>query len=235
MKIVTSFSREGFEVYGKRMLQSLKLNTPFSAVVYADGFEMPKTDRVISIHQGFATPELYQFRRRFEKRKKPGSYSYRWDAGKFAGKAYAIIHAMKNMDRFIWLDGDTVFMQKINGDFFRHCWNSFSCYLGRKRMHTETGFLSFNMSHPAGDRFLQDFEALYNNDTIYNLKEWHDCEAFDAVRGSLPSSAFTNLTPNAPRGSHPFVEFFHPFIDHMKGPTRKKLGQSPEYIKKTRG
>ena len=135
---------------------------------------------------------------------------------------------MKTLGKFIWLDGDTVFMRKIKADYFDHCFDYFSCFLGRKGMHTETGFISFNMDCAGGEIFREDFISYYLTDKIYRLREWHDCEVYDQARAAS-ALKFHNLTPEAPRGSHPFVYYFYPYIDHMKGVRRKQMGQSPEW------
>lgn len=238
--IVTSFHGPGFAEYGSAFLESFERHWPgnYKLLIYAEEFSLdPPSTRVQVIDLHKAVPALLDFKRKHATRpiasgRIGDNYNYRFDARRFANKSFAICDAARRADTrlMVWLDGDTRTFLDVPGDFLSQTLSrgDFLAYLGRMGNHTETGFLPFDLSHPAAKDFFAMFEAMYTTDTIFTLREWHDCEAIDTCRGALTAQGrlqARNL--NVFGVMHPFVNSIAGlFMDHMKGPTRKTAKQS---------
>ena len=162
-----------------------------------------------------------------------GGYNYRLDAVKFANKSFATAHAARSCGtRFlVWLDADSVTLRAVPRDLVASLIGdeTFVAYFGREFTHTETGFLAFDLSRPNAAEFFDAVRNVYLSGEVFRLREWHDCEVFDVVRAVL--SAQGRITSrNISQGDtiHPIANsVLGEYIDHLKGPERKKAGVSP--------
>jgi len=115
-------------------------------------------------------------------------FPYLWDVIRFCHKPYVVIDAARraNADILIWMDADTVVHSKVSPTFLDGllCGDVFTCYLGRKTMHSECGWYSLNLRHPHLDAFIAEFERMYEDaeNGVFRLSEWHDSYIFDVVR-----------------------------------------------------
>jgi hypothetical protein len=160
-------------------------------------------------------------------------YRYRWDAVRFAHKMYAIFHAAANCnsDVLIWIDADTRFFAPVDratiesfvpADAFLGC-------LRRTMMHTECGFVAYNLRHPAIAGFLRDFAAFYDQDLFLREQEFHDSWLFDIARRRAEARGHRSHDIAEGIGKHAEHVLINSrlgaFMDHMKG-DRKSAGQS---------
>ncbi len=240
--LVTSFHAEGYEAYGRRFIESFERFWPanYELTVYAEDVAVdPTSARVRIVPLLDSVPALRSFRARHAANARARGqlqarhYNYRFDALKFANKAFALAHAARNCGTplLAWLDADIVTLKSVPADFIARVLGegNFVAYLGRFANHTETGFLAFDMGVPAAREFFRAYEEMYVTDEVFRLREWHDCEVFDAVRATFSALGKIRACNLSPAGtSHPFVNsVLGEYMDHLKGPVRKQLGRTP--------
>ena len=160
------------------------------------------------------------------KRSDNGAKNYRYDAVRFSHKVFALFQFLeeKETDTLIWLDGDSrthsrVTMNNIDS------WcpeGKFAGYLARPWMYTETGFHIFNVNHSIAQDFLNSWKQYYLDDSIFSLDMWTDCHTYDAAKTKFDDAHWFNLSPPI-KNNHPFINGpLGEFMDHMKGPRKKK-------------
>jgi len=157
---------------------------------------------------------------------------YRWQAVRFAHKMFAIFHAAETTDAdlLIWIDADTLFFADVpRAEIEGFCPPDRFVGCLRRRIHTETGFVAYNLRHPATRRFLEAFRRMYTDDLLFREAEFHDAYLFDMVR--LRVEAEGHATHDIAdgvglRASHVLINSrLGAFMDHMKG-GRKAYGLS---------
>ena len=213
-EIVTSFSREGYEQYGKRFLESAG-NLPYRVTVYSeDDLPIP--------HKKLDDPAHLAFLERCE----PDPPDYRFQARRFSYKTFAVL-AAKGRGRLIWLDADVKVFAKVPKDFLDGLLpkGMYTAYLGRERMHSECGFVIYDRDHQAHEKFMSEWRRLYETGQLFLLKEWHDSFVYDHLRTTLKVPA-VNISGPGKKSHHPFINSpLGKYMDHYKG-NRKKLGRS---------
>jgi len=251
--VITTFNQQGLELYGQRMIDTFEQHWPNSVQlkVYAEHCT-PKTTK--SNVQVIDLMSVDKSVRKFVKRHRenPEAHggkgphnqddwsekkSFKWQAVRFCYKVFATRHAAENTDTdwLIWLDADSHTHSAVTYKWLsRVCpENSFISYLGRTdRYHSECGWVAYNMRDPLALKFIQHFASLYDSDTIFNYKEWHDSFVWDEVRKLWRDKykvKFHNLNPEPDTkglAGHPFINSeLGSVMDHMKG-DRKQRGHS---------
>lgn len=241
--VVTGFSGEGYEEYGRLFMSSFKKHNPNVPLhIYTDGVEDIEEPNVTQFEQS-AIKGLSEFldyaggnpkfcgkptHSKCKEKEVKAGYSYRFDAFKFCKMVYTMWAAAHNIGEgyMIWLDGDNVSRQPMpdnmaeislpNGEMF--------AYLGREPKHTETGYLAFKL--PEALPILDEWMGFYGNLCFQYEKEWHSAFLFDRARERHPSIKGNNLTPGG-RGHVMANCWVGEFFMHNKG-KRKKQGKSPE-------
>jgi hypothetical protein len=249
--VVTTFNKQGYDLYGSRMIQSFIQNWPASVnlLVYAEDCtvtERAANVRVFNLNE--TVPKLVQFKQRWKnvpkangdvsqdpirsKRKDAGK-GFKWDAIRFAHKVYSIFHAASTAqdDFLIWMDADNYCHSPITQERIEQLIpvTKDLCYLGRKGKFSECGLYAMNLRSPGIQKFLQAFEYMYEDaeNGIFTLAEWHDSFVFDAVRNSYPELHELNWSDGLVVGEgHPLINSeWGAYLDHLKG-ARKQLGHS---------
>lgn len=250
--VVTTFNLKGLAEYGQTMIDSFDQHWPrdINLYVYAEAC-VPKLPSSRTIHMDLlaSSPELCRFKQRHRNNpianglvmKQTGvpfkDNAFKWDAVRFSHKVFAIFHAIKHVstDWLIWLDADTKTFAPVTFEFLSNVCNqsALACYLGRReKYHSECGWVGYNRRHPKIGQFMHEWQTLYDSDTIFNLREYHDSFVFDELRKqftNLYQCYFHNLSPvTSGKGpGHPFIASeLGRCIDHMKGAKRKALGHS---------
>lgn len=155
-----------------------------------------------------------------------GGKNYRYDAVRFSHKVFALIQFLEESDTdlLVWLDGDSRTHTQIQTqDVLSWCPNEkFAGYLARPWLYTETGFHIFNTKHSIAKRFFYEWKSYYTNDTIFKLNMWTDCHTYDDAKKKFDDKHWHNLSPPF-KNNHPFINGpLGQFMDHMKGPRKKK-------------
>jgi hypothetical protein len=211
MRVITSFSRKGYDEYGSRMGVE---HWPVPITVYSeDDLPIP--------HKKLNDPDHL----RFLSGPKDEGGDYRFHAKRFSYKVFSILEASKEGGLLIWLDGDTRAFRGIPLEFLRGLLpkGKHIAYLGRERMHSECGFVIYDCDKLG--KFFEAWRNLYVSGELYSLKEWHDSFVFDHLREKMkiPSENISGVGKNA---HHPFINSpLGKYIDHMKG-NRKARGRS---------
>jgi hypothetical protein len=160
---------------------------------------------------------------------------------------------------FCSIDADCLFISKVEESFFNPLLKYNISFLGRenfktmrhggyaptgeyihtntvpatkKDIHTETGFILFNMEMEGTDEFIKNNFEYWTQDRILNLEFKTDCHSFDAVRKEMPNLKYNNLCDpmgdTSPVGSRVIEEsILGSFLIHHKGtigPTLHKKG-----------
>lgn len=156
-------------------------------------------------------------------------YSFRFDAVKFAGQAFAPADAIRPLpddDILVWLDADVASFAPVPDALIERLLAGHDgAYLGRLGKHSEIGFWAIRL-RPETRLMVRTFVDLYTTDTLFDLGQWHSAFAWDFARDATPEADMLNLTPRG-EGHVWFQSPLKQWTDHRKG-KRKDLGYSPE-------
>jgi hypothetical protein len=169
---------------------------------------------------------------RFKLGEKRWGEGYRWNAVRFAHKSFAIFHAAaaSDIDVLIWVDADTRFFADVRWDEIEGFIPA-DCFVGylRRRIHSECGFVAYNLRHPATREMLAEFERLYTRDEMFREYEFHDSYLFDLVRKEAERRGHRSYDIAGGLGlkvPHVLINSrLGRFMDHLKG-GRKADGRS---------
>jgi len=222
---LTSFSSQGFEVYGKKFLESAIKYWPTEILVYTEAdlplFHEKVKERDLMNVNGIESFLHYLDLNPIFKGQTQKGYNYNYDIHKFCKKSFAQLDALQSYKgKVFWLDADIVFTRPVTKEFLENVFHgkTLTC-LQREGFYTETGFVGFDTEGEKFDTFLNDYENVYRKGRIFNLKQWHDCAAFDeAVR--LSQVPVHNLSSFYKPGSdlHVFPKSeLGPYLTHNKG------------------
>lgn len=217
----TSFSPKGYEVYGKKFLETFLEYWPIEIAVFYEGQKPGITDSRVSYFDLLEDSEFRAFQ---------GEYGYfqgkdyRFMATKFSPKVFAKTSSLRpKCDWWVWIDADVVTTKTIDDRFFKEtCPAGFTgSYIGRKDWdHSECGFVSYNLN-VGGKEFLEDFRQLYVTGSLFSLQQWHDSFAFDWLREQNENNLFKNLAEGI-GGTHPWPNtILGEYMTHFKGPVAK--------------
>lgn len=191
--VVTSWSADGYRLYGKRFLKTFKKHwdEPLDRLVlYLDtpavhaGIQVRYTGDISewaalterwkhdpAVH-GWTTPEY----------PRPKDYSYLWDAARFAVKVFVWRDAARKLRKgtLTWLDGDTTTKAEVITTWPQSLLRGYDvAYLGRGPMHPETGFVCFRI--PEALPLLDWCCEAYLSDTFRMMADgWTDCHVLRA-------------------------------------------------------
>ena len=248
--VVTTFNAQGYETYGRRMIETFLKNWPkeVDLWVYAEDCQVNATASNLHVLDLNNTcTDLIKFKQRWittpyatgnvssiprlASRSDAGK-SFKWDAIRFSHKVYSIFHCADHCDAdvLLWMDADMVCHSPIAmADIARMCpADRDICFLGRGKKFTECGLYSLNIKSDAVQNFLTRFKDMYDNaeSGIFMLDEWHDSFVFDAARRQC-SLRELDWTGHQFRGEgHPLINSdWGRWLDHLKG-DRKQLGRS---------
>jgi len=232
---VTTFSADGYRLYGRRMIESFAKHWAAAVAlrVYSEN-SLPRGDA-----RDF--PQwLRDFRKRHEKStaaagrganaRTRGQYNYRLDALRFAYKTAAVIDAAERTDAdvLIWVDADTVTHSPVSLEFLRELApgpQQAISWLWRDKNYPECGFYMLNMGHPDTHAVLHNWKGLYETDRLFHLPEWHDSYVLAEVVRTL-RAPWKSISGVGSSTGHPFINGpLGAVMDHMKG-NRKIQGRS---------
>lgn len=222
LKIVSTFSDQGYEEYGKRFVESCKkfVASTIYISLYIDNVPLTNEKNIKILNLEESVPELSKFKQR---NKNKEFKDFKWDAVRFSHKSYAIWHAAKhsNVEKLFWLDADTVLQNTIDEDYLNKFLPDgfFTSYLGRGGRFTETGFIGFDLKNKYSNDFFNEFIDYYNNDRIYTeLSGYTDCHVYDAVRNKfVEQKKITALDLTPGMGKNNFNHVHNGYMIHNKG------------------
>ena len=183
MRVITTFSKDGYELYGRKMvntwLQYWPLN--YELLVYTEDFKLNEKDkRLFEIDINHACPDLLKFKQNSykiitsnEKEKRHIDKAIRW-----SHKVYAISHALNNSENFLlFLDGDTYTIKTVVPNLTQLLVKNhlFAVHFEHIKdvLHFETGLIAFNLNHKQIPLLREELQKGYDNLDIYKLpKAW---------------------------------------------------------------
>lgn len=230
----------GYVQYGRDFIDRFLRHWPtnFRLRVYAEEFVVDAVDsRVEVVDLLDQVSGLREFRRRHAAVAASNgifgdSYNYRFDAVRFSNKAYVVADAAESgrARYLVWLDADTLTFQDVPSNVVRSILGEVysMAYLGRFGEHSEAGFLAFRLDAPGIKEFFAALRGVYELDEVFSAREWHDSHIIDCIRMTMAGfSGLKARNMNIHGARHPFVNSAPGlFMDHKKGPTRKKAGRS---------
>lgn len=246
MQIITSFSKQGYEKYGKKFLETYVKHWDHPITVYYE--EKPDFEHdLVEYKDLYLVPGLSNFLMATKdlpvcKGVIGDKYNYRYDVWKFCRKSFAQIDAAQYEGPLIWLDADIIthsdvkvekFISEVyprDIDYYNPDEKPYMGYLGRPNWHSCASFVVWDTSHPMHKEFMSAYFNLYMTAQILLLPEWHDSYVLDFLRNHLKVPSYNiaeglelgegpvNVLPNTVLGK---------YMDHLKG-HRKNSGKSPE-------
>lgn len=196
--VVTSFSPSGYELYGRRMLQTFEKYWPHDIPIYVY-YEGDKPQDATARAQWLPLDGDTD-RAAFAKSHKDHPTDYNQQPVKFSHKVFALTSAPRDTEWLIWLDGDVETTAFITHRLIKSLFPpdiDVAAYLGRSWWnHTETGFVAYHLTD-TGKQFLDDLRKMYTEGHIVNLenyrgvKQQHDCAAFDVLRETYEAEGHT--------------------------------------------
>lgn len=248
--VVTTFNSSGYEIYGRKMIQTFLQNWPtdVNIRVYAEDCQVTETAPNLTVlNLNDSCPDLVKFKNTWigvpkangdvsndpvRSQRRDSGKGFKWDAIRFSHKVYAIFHAAQTCQSnwLLWMDADMVCHSPIpTSELDKFCpADRDLCFLGRERKFSECGLYAMNLSRPAVGVFLRRFQTMYDQaDTgIFTLDEWHDSFVFDAVRKSSSLNELNWSEGLIKNEGHPLINCkWGSYLDHLKG-ERKTLGHS---------
>lgn len=243
LSVVTSCSLKGWNEYGKQCLPRLLEHWPSEVNFHLVSEDLlPLGDLPLLARDRLTVwplnSSLYDrvFHNRYmfdsvARGKRTRYYDYRFDAWKFSKKVFAIELVAHNVEigRLFWVDADVLTLKPVPVDLLhRVCPDDCHIsYLARPKMHSECGFVGYNLNKPETKEFIKTFANCYSSGRVFKLKEWHDSYVFDVLRKEIPELQGYCIPNNNPFHPFNFSELGH-YMDHMKG-KRKQSGKSHDH------
>lgn len=228
--VVTSFTEEGYQKYGKEFIRTFLEYWPKSVklVVYFEGTNLRQNWKPIS-----EVPKLQDWMRAIAPFQIMSGavfnqYDIRYDA-RTNRVIFIQNHALRTFKgKVFWIDGDVITHAKVPETFLDEMLpdDKMCCYLGREGWYdSETGFIGFNYSHPLCENFLQIQENTLFSGIIFTQHAWWDMVTFDWARKCFEAyspqakDSFVDLAKDLPRGTmHVFINSaLGAHLDHKKG------------------
>lgn len=182
---ITTFSYDGYELYGRRMINSWLEFWPsqYKLLIYTEGYSIDcKDERLIEIDLETACPNIKKFkqtsytmhsRTASKKEKRKIEKTIKW-----CHKIYAISHALKQVDDYlIFLDGDTYTTSHINETLPKDLVDTYLFAVHFETLssglHFETGLIVFNLHHEKINWLSSILTSAYDTLEIYKMnKSW---------------------------------------------------------------
>lgn len=196
MLAITTFSPAGYELYGKKMLESIEKYWPGKIIVYTEKELGISNDKILE--QNFfdiePTKAFYTYLENFQKAhgKTEFGYNYNFDLWKFSRKMFAQWDALRNYEgKAFWLDADIIIKKPIPKQFLKKIFKKKGIVtFFRPGWHSETGFVGFDTKDPKFSDFMNLYVGYLKSGEVFNLKQWHDCAMLDeAVKYSKISTS----------------------------------------------
>ena len=175
---------------------------------------------------------------------------YRKQAVRFCHKVFALKRALGAVEMqkaaggddapryLIWMDADVITTAPVTIEDLEACLpkeGDAVSYIGRKDWdHSECGWLAFDLEN-GGDKIIEAMCAVYVNDSVFGMEQWHDSWVFDRIVEQRVGSRtpicsanlnviaehITNLTPDAVGRDVWLATPMARFSIHHKGPVAK--------------
>lgn len=178
IKFVTTFSENGYHVYGQSWIESFleftKAYDHITARVYVNGMDLstlPQSDKIQIVDYDGAIPKHGPWVTAFLE----SSCHDQWNRDlsiKFSFKSFVMLDMLKNnnKDIVIWLDADSIFTSYDFETFPFDILHGKFLAIQREHgsEHCESGIVIFDTEHTDKNNFLKYFEKQYADSSQYN-------------------------------------------------------------------
>ena len=184
---ITTFSKDGYDLYGHRMIESWIEHWPasYKLLVYTEDFDVVESDpRISIININDTVLNLIKFKSDsqtlLDNATDRKTVSRIQKTVKWSHKVFVISHALNTIsdDYFIFLDGDTYTVDTIEPDTAEKLIEHYLLAVHFENLvnlglHFETGLVVFKSDHTQMDLFKTLYISGYEDLSIYNLsKAW---------------------------------------------------------------
>jgi len=247
IKFITTFSKNGYQVYGKTWINSFMEKTNLfdniTANIYIDNFDeniLKNNEKIKFFNYEKQIPLRFEWEKIYRKETIHNNHNKDLSI-KFSYKSFVILHELThtNVDYLIWLDADCEF---LSDDFFN--WpenlineNFIACQKEDDQEHIETGIIIFNMNHDDKKVFVEKFKSLYMESKEFNnFGQFFDGYAIGRTLNTIKIN-FLNLNEKYGIGgiqSDPNCTFLNPeikkrFIHNIGITGKRKYDEWPLY------
>jgi len=267
IKLITSYKPGTWQQFAKRGIHSMVQNLPKGVDIFLYCEEPKPSDvdpKITCIDLNTAETELFNFKNKYKddpiangklqtidggvrrsaelKGLDKDKESFLWDAVRFSNKVFCIINAIRNSndyDYVVWLDADTYTFNPVPISLFENLLKDHTMltYLGRGDIYPECGFVGYNLKHTKIQNFVNDWEKLYVDGSIFDLLEWHDSAVFWHLSKIYVEDK--GITVNdigyakGVKGHHVFVNSeLGSYVDHFKGNRKSRQTSSKKDLSK---
>jgi len=257
-EVVTTFHKEGYEKYGKTMVETFAKYWPpdVKLTCYYENMDPPEHNyenvkfEDFNFHCGPRYEKFKEIAAPWEERVlgpngedprshrqgpvTPGS-RYLFEATRFSHKYYAIDHHRKWFSKkryLVWCDADVVATKDIPYHFLETIVEEGKLWsrINRPNVYPECGFMIWDDDNKWCDRYFQLMQWLYDEGALFQLEEWHDSYVWWAAERYVEKEAGESVSVDLGDGSSK-----HPFVTGVLGQyldhlkgKRKDTGFSPE-------
>ncbi len=226
----TTFNSRLFEEYAHNFIETyLKTKQEIPLRCYVDDdYSYPRNPNISYIKLHEAMPQILQFKERHKDIILDLEYEaftdeyFLQNAVRFSHKVFAQVHSSFSKTKFMYIDADNVFKDKITKDFV----NNFvpddvtvTCY-GRPN-YVETGIIGYNASLGSiSEFFFKTYLSFYTEDKIFDSKFKTDSQALDGTRKEMKKvNGYKEIDKGDGMDGHVILrdEYMFNFLDHRKG------------------
>lgn len=245
IKIITTFSKNGYSVYGQNWINTYNKNVNdknVSVDLYLD-FDLNVNGNIQIINYDAVIPHHKKWLQDFSDQYDAGLTYNKKMAMRFSYKAFVMQHALKHNNNcyLIWLDGDCIFKEYQDFTSFpQNILNNKFIAVQREHNHDndhcESGIVVFDTDHPDKEKFLNAFIENYKIENTIHMNQPYD--GF-LIYKSINGIEYSDLNEGYGKGgiqSDPSLTFLHPELQkrflHNIGITGKKQYESFDRISK---
>lgn len=231
--VCTSFSPEGYKVYGRVFIESfLKYwpeDVPLMCVIEREVPDLK--DPRITYRDLWDDVDWCRFYDKWKRDPQVASNHHTWGALKFSRKIFALNGEQFPSQWLLWIDADVETRVKIGPEFFElTCPDDKAIsYLNREFWrYSECGFVGYNREAEGATELLAAVKGMYVSGAFHSLSEWGDSFVWDVCRRQIYGGdkhpllhrlveekdvTGINVWPRSPLGR---------WMTHHKGPSRKR-------------
>ena len=177
IKFVTTFSANGYQVYGKTWIESFLEKTKkypnITAKIYVDGLDISQFNynKIEVVDYDSEIPTHKSWVELFKNQSKHDTWNR--DLGiKFSFKSFVMIDSLKKISDgyVVWLDADCVFMLDDFENWPESLLNNtfMACQREHGSEHVESGIIIFDSEHSDKNQYINEFESYYLDPNKFN-------------------------------------------------------------------
>tara|TARA_R110000796_G_scaffold15530_8_gene49295 strand:+ start:1189 stop:3519 length:2331 start_codon:yes stop_codon:yes gene_type:complete len=247
---VTSFSEDGYNRYGKQMLESVAKfwDKDLNLVCFYHDFDInscnPPISKNIQYRNLNEVQDLLDYRETFKQYDGIVSDNYNWrmDAIKWCHKVFALSEQAFDMAEesvqagwMVWLDADTVTTKPFSAKDIEPYLNEnvSLVHLGRTSTdYSETSFVGFNINRENAIRFIADLRGAYISGEVLSYREWHDGFIFERLLNIYKAHGTNvhNLTPDVKDLDAFGVSPLSQWMIHFKGNKKNSIAEQSSIL-----